>query len=97
MSATKKKYDIGGVSSTRRQVVALPVVRTIKPETKLVSIADASRLLKLEKGLDMTAWTIARRCSTGQWAKGVFWVKPLRQYLINLEAVYEAIAAGEAL
>jgi hypothetical protein len=92
-----KRYDIGGTGNRRKDVMALPVTRAITSETRLVSVETASQTLKDERGLDLSPWTICRRCSTGKWVEGIFWVKPMRHYLINLQAVYEAIASGEKI
>jgi hypothetical protein len=98
MSESEKEYRYGyGNGRVRKQVAALPVVRTITADTKLVSIEDASRMVKEDKGLDLSVWTIRQRCASAKWAEGVFWVKPLRQYLINVQAIYEAIARGDRL
>lgn len=93
---TEKRYGYGN-GRVRKQVVALPVVRTITADTRLVTIEDASRLVKEERGMDLSVWTIRQRCASAKWAEGVFWVKPCRQYLINMQAIYEAIARGEHL
>lgn len=60
----------------------------ITPQTKLVSVDDAASQIKQEKGWAITARTIREKCRSGKWEKGVHWIKPEKQYLINLDAVY---------
>jgi hypothetical protein len=88
----------GSTSAERRVVVAMqpkesaPDVPTIDAQTKTVSVSECSRLLQSERGLTLSIQTIRRHCSTGKWRQGQHWVKPGRDYLINMAAVYAWIA-----
>ena len=79
----------GTTSADRRVVVAMqPKEPTIDAQTKTVSVSECSRLLQSERGLTLSIQTIRRHCSTGKWQQGQHWVKPGRDYLINMAAVY---------
>jgi hypothetical protein len=83
------------VQATNRPLrVAGGLPGEISPSTKLVSIDTASELLRLEKGLSLSPWTLRQYCNSGKWGQGVFWVKRGRSYLVNMEAVYHWVVYG---
>jgi hypothetical protein len=63
-------------------------IPAIDERTKTVGVAEASELLASERGLKLSPKTIRAYCSTGKWERGFHWVKPGRDYLINMAAVY---------
>ena len=64
------------------------VIPAITAKTKLVNLKEASRLLKEEKGMSLSVFTMQKYCRTQKWIEGYHWVKPGKEYLINMEAVY---------
>lgn len=91
---TQKKYAIGTARGKHKQVLPIKSDLAITRTTKLVSTEEASRILKDERGLDLSAWTIRERCNKGKWQQNHHWIKASKQYLINMEAVFELIITG---
>lgn len=92
----KGKYLIGDRAPVRGRKERSFVTRSehqITADTPLVSVDDCSRLLAENRGWNLSPTSIRRRC-TGEWRdrRGEIWVKPGKQYLLNMSAIYAAIA-----
>lgn len=71
-----------------------PKFTPITASTKLVGLKGAAEAIAAERGLELSVKTIREYCRSRKWKEAYHWVKPSKQYLINLTAVYEWIAFG---
>lgn len=69
-----------------------PQLTPISANTVLVDLETAVQLLAEQKGLKLSVKTIREYCRSRKWIEGYHWVKPSRNYLIHMTAVYETIA-----
>jgi hypothetical protein len=64
----------------------------VTASSRLVSLEVAVETLAAEKGWELSVKTAREYCRSGKWVCGYQWVKPGKQYLINLESVYAWLA-----
>ena len=87
-----RNYNAAATVPVRSPKIAIANLHTINENTRLVSTETASKLLLDERGVSLKPETIRDLCRDGKWQQGIFWVKPARHYLINMAALYHAIA-----
>jgi hypothetical protein len=99
VSQTKGKYVISDRVRSTAKPAQLKAVseHQITADTPLVDVKTCSQLLSETRGWKLSPYSIREYCSKGKWRgkQGTFWVKAGQQYLLNMAAIYDAIAKGD--